>query len=317
MLLIIPPPVFSSESDHTPLSETNVSGFEEQSCFNSEVPLIKNNPKVIQLKKAGRLYLIEAIIDGKTGYLVFDTGASALVLNMNYFNHPLMHTRKSNGGSVTGSLKPFKMVVSCLSISDLNFKNISADIIDLSHLELHLDIEILGLFGLNLLREFEVIFDTQNNNLQFYPIDKKGNCILNITSGYEFDHTHRMEVRNNIATINASIGEIELRFCLDTGAEINLINHALPNKVLQKISISQQSEIMGTCPGSVNASYGKMKEFTIGDFDYEDMDVAIIDLTHISNSYGYRIVGILGFDFWQKGVYKFNCKKQLISLSTF
>jgi len=39
----------------------------------------------IPLKRAGRLFLIEATIDDQEGNLVFDTGSSGLVLNKTYF----------------------------------------------------------------------------------------------------------------------------------------------------------------------------------------------------------------------------------------
>ncbi len=40
---------------------------------------------VIPLKQAGRLFLIEARIDDQEGNLIFDTGATGLVLNRTYF----------------------------------------------------------------------------------------------------------------------------------------------------------------------------------------------------------------------------------------
>src|SRR5512138_3041409 len=41
----------------------------------------------IPLKRAGRLFMIEVVIDGITGNLIFDTGASKLVLNSTYFRN--------------------------------------------------------------------------------------------------------------------------------------------------------------------------------------------------------------------------------------
>jgi hypothetical protein len=37
--------------------------------------------------RSGRLFLVDAVIDGVSGNLVFDTGASGLVLNRNIYLH--------------------------------------------------------------------------------------------------------------------------------------------------------------------------------------------------------------------------------------
>jgi hypothetical protein len=39
----------------------------------------------IPLKSAGRLFMIEAIIDNQSGNLIFDSGATGLVMNRTYF----------------------------------------------------------------------------------------------------------------------------------------------------------------------------------------------------------------------------------------
>jgi len=51
----------------------------------SDEPLGDFQSITIPLKRAGRLFLIEAQVDGQIGNLVFDTGASGLVLNRTYF----------------------------------------------------------------------------------------------------------------------------------------------------------------------------------------------------------------------------------------
>ncbi|NTW26393.1 MAG: hypothetical protein HGA37_16960, partial [Lentimicrobium sp.] len=57
---------------------------------------------VIPLKRAGRLFLIEARIDDQEGNLIFDTGASGLVLNRTYFRKYAAY-EKAAGGGITGA----------------------------------------------------------------------------------------------------------------------------------------------------------------------------------------------------------------------
>lgn len=57
---------------------------------------------VIPLKQAGRLFLIEARIDDQEGNLIFDTGATGLVLNRTYFRKYAAYEKPGAGG-ITGN----------------------------------------------------------------------------------------------------------------------------------------------------------------------------------------------------------------------
>lgn len=268
---------------------------------------------IIPLKRTGRLFLIEALIDGEEGNLIFDTGATGLVLNKTYFRN---HTTSSKGtaGGVTGSGNQISSTVAArMELSGIRYDKTDADMANLGHIEDRRGVKILGLFGMDLLTSMEVIFDARQNELRLSKLDDKGNPLGQTGRDVKFDFTEKLEMPGNLMLIKATIGARELSFCLDTGAEINVVHYSLPKKVLLTIDINKRSNIGGSGSGSTNALYGVMNDLQFGQHQFGTMDAAIINLTSMSEAYGCNIDGMLGYDFWQKGVFCFNFKKRQIS----
>lgn len=270
---------------------------------------------VIPLKRVGRLFLIEARIDDQGGNLIFDTGASGLVLNRTYFRKYATY-EKAGGGGITGAYdKTYGILSNRMDLSGLYYEKVAADLADLGHIEDKRGVKILGLFGLNMIDDLEVIFDANNNELRLTRTDREGNRLGGISADYKFDFTQRLETNHRIMLIRGRIGDKVLNFCLDTGAEINVISNRLPKKILSTIQIRSRSNLGGSKAGTIDALYGTMKEFEFGNYQFGLMETAIINLTSMSEAYGCSIDGMLGYDFWQKGVFCFNFKKNEISFS--
>lgn len=277
-------------------------------------PVCDLNVINIPLKPAGRLYLIEAKIDGQEGNLVFDTGATGLVLNKTYFRK-YTGSKKTTGG-VTGSIGHVQSsVIDSIDYNGIYYNRVTADIANLGHIEDRRGVKILGLLGLNMIDGFEIVFNARRNLLILHKIDTEGNCLDKEAGTMKFEYSQKINVDNSMMSIRAYIGEKELNFCLDTGAEVNLIHSGLPKKVLNTVTISRSSNLGGAGSGTVKAMYGEMHEFELAKCKFGKMRTAIINLTPMSESYGFSIDGMLGFDFWQKGVFRINFRKRQISFS--
>jgi predicted aspartyl protease len=269
----------------------------------------------IPLKRAGHLFLIEAKIDGQVGNLIFDTGASGLVLNKTYFRK-YASDEKPAGGSITGSFdKIARIMIGRIDIYGLYYEKIGADLTDLGHIENRRGVKILGLFGLNMINDFEVIFDANRSELQLNRIDKQGNRIDAATQSIKFDFTQKIETNHNIMLVKGKIGDKMMTFCLDTGAESNVISSNVSKKVMSTITITRRSSMGGASAASVEALYGTMKEFEFGNRQFGYMETVVTSLDAMSEAYGCKIDGMLGYDFWQKGIFCFNFGKNEISFS--
>jgi len=272
----------------------------------------KLNSVVIPLKQAGRLYMIEARINDLEGNLIFDTGATELVLNRTYFRK-YASFKKPAGGGVTGSMSEVHgTILDKIDISGLFYDQVAADLTDLGHIEDKRGVKILGLFGLKMIDHLEVIFDAANSELRLNRVDEDGNRLDPDVDNIQFEFTQKLETRCHFMMIKGRIKDKELIFCLDTGAEINVLSIRVPKKVMETIQISRRSTLGGSKSGSVEALYGTMNEFEFGEFQFGNMNTVMIDLSSMCEAYGCYIDGMLGYDFWQKGVFCFNCRKKEI-----
>jgi hypothetical protein len=282
--------------------------------YTGDTPMGNFQSVTIPLKRAGRLFLIEAKIDDQEGNLVFDTGSSGLVLNKTYFRKYIAHD-KTSGGGVTGAVgKVSQIHIKRLQISNLYYEKVDADLTDLGHIENRRNVKILGLFGLNMITGFEVIFDANNSKLQLNRIDKHGNRLSPDASSIKYDFTQKIETFNNILFMRSRIAEKTLNFCLDTGAETNVIRSHLSKNVMSSIQISRRSGLSGTGAATSEVLFGTMNDFKFGTYQLGGMETIVTDLEAMSEAYGRTIDGMLGYDFWQKGVFCINFGKNEISV---
>jgi predicted aspartyl protease len=268
----------------------------------------------IPLKRVGRLLLLEGTIDDVIGNFILDTGSSGLVLNKTYFRN-YMIIDDEEGGGVTGSTGVIARInVKRLIVSGLIYTNISADVIPLGHLQNRRGVKILGLFGMSLLKNLEIVIDSRNNELQLYKLDKKGNRVGNTSGEVKYDITHKIEQYHNIMFVKVSIGGMVLDFCLDTGAESNVLSIDAPKQALGTVTITRRSNLRGVGSDNGEVLFGTMNDFIMGNRKFSSMETILCSLTDLSNKYGYPIDGMLGYDFFTSGKIYINLVKKVIGI---
>lgn len=269
----------------------------------------------IPLKRAGRLLLLEGTLDNHTGNFVLDTGASGLVLNTTYFRNAIP-ARDEEGGGVTGSTGiAMKLTVRKLAISDLVYDNVPADVIPLGHLESRRGVKILGLFGMSLLKNVEMVIDVRKNELQVFRLNKAGDRLLPTPEKITYDIIQKIEVVSHVMFVQGTIGGRILDFCIDTGAESNVLDIRANKKVLDKITITRRSELSGAGTGRGEVLYGTITDFSLGGRPLVPMETIVCSLDAMSQKYGCPIDGMLGFDFFMKGKVFINLVKKVMYVS--
>jgi hypothetical protein len=269
----------------------------------------------IPLLRAGRLFLIEATVDNEKGYLVFDTGASEIVLNKTYFRDYDAIANHSSGG-ITGSLTNVdKIAVEKLEICGLKFKDVIADVINLGHIENRRGVKILGLIGFGMIKDFEVVFNPSLGQLQLYKIDKKGERVNTSSEKFVPDFKSSFDFKNNILFLKTAFNGKNLRFCFDTGAETNVIDRYAPKNVLNCITITRRSTLSGAGSSTSEVLFGTMNGFPFGPNILNEMETIITNLDPLSEAYGTKIDGMLGYSFLSKGVICINFVKKEFAIS--
>ncbi len=302
----ISPNVSSALVDRLAITSTLSYGVEPMGEFQSIT---------IPLKRAGRLFLLEAQVDDQVGNLVFDTGAEGLVLNKTYFRN-YNSTPKYSGSGITGDAGDVAQIrADRVSVSSVYYEKVTADVTDLSHIENKRGIKILGLFGLNMIKSFEVVLDAVNGELRLYRINKKGERLSLAVDSTRFDVAQRLELPYSILRVAGKINGKSLYFCLDTGAEINVLNSSLSKAVISTVTISRRSRLGGAGASVTEVLYGSMSEFMFGNHQVGPMPTIVTNLSTMGEAYGCSIDGMLGCDFLEKGIISINFVKKEVKMS--
>lgn len=269
----------------------------------------------IPLKRVGRLLLLEGTIDDAIGNFILDTGSSRLVLNKTYFrNYRVIENEE--GGGVTGSTGVIAhTTVKRLLVGSLTYTNLTADVTPLGHLENRRGVKILGLFGMSLMKNLEIVIDSRNNELQLYKLDKSGNRVGTPASDTKYDVVQKIEQYRNIMFMKATIGGKTLAFCLDTGAESNVLSIDAPKQALGTVTITRRSNLQGVGTDEGEVLFGMMNDFSLGTRKLSAMETILCSLTDLANKYGYPIDGMLGYDFFTQGKISINLVKNQIGIN--
>jgi predicted aspartyl protease len=254
---------------------------------------------IIPFKRAGNLILIEANAGGEKGNFILDTGAPRLVLNLTYFRKAEPRLLTSAGGISGGITNVLHLVVDQFKMGNYSYKNIDADVVNLGHLEDLKDEKILGLIGLNLLKNFTVFIDYNHNLIKLKLLKKKDVFNFHDQLKVNNDSLKKMPIKltyNKLILLGIIAGK-KLNFIIDTGAESNILDSRLPNKVLDNVDITGRILLGGTGKKKVEALNGLANGLTLGGISIQEIPVIVTNLKDMCLAFDFCIDGMLGFDF--------------------
>jgi hypothetical protein len=241
-----------------------------------------------------------------------DTGAPGLVLNITYFRHyPTIADEERNGvtGEVSGAAQT---IISHFSFEGRNFYKTPADLINLGHIEDIKGVRILGLIGMSFIRNTELIIDYEKSLLYIHFYNGKDkNSYKNemLQNGNDYSIVPIEIIENKIVVYPTMAGR-KMKFLIDTGAESNILDTRLPNKVFENVTITRRTSLAGTGNKKVEALYGDMKNMKIGKDDIGTLPVIITNLQNACITPMCCVDGMLGFDFLSLHKIGFNFAKQ-------
>ena len=278
-------------------------------------PIVSTDSSVciIPFSRVGNLIVIKGEADGTEGNFILDTGAPKLILNLTYFrNYPSSSTEEDAGGITGGAAGTNPTMVSKFSFGPVHYDQVEADRINLGHIENSKGIKILGLLGMQLFKKFEMILDYEKNLIYLHLITRKESStyrseMLADTSLYNEFPIDIME--DKLITYGEMAGK-KLIFVIDTGAESNVLDSRLPNKVFENVAITRRILLTGSGNKKVEALYGDMKNMKMGNMDMGTLPVLVTNLEKMCFSYNKCLDGMLGFDFLSMHKIGFNFVKR-------
>jgi len=252
---------------------------------------------VIPFTRAGNLILIQAKADTSTGFFVFDTGASGLVLNLTYFRY-YPTTNPVESGGITGTTISARTTVDSFHLGPISYRRLDADLISLSHIENNKGVKIFGLMGLQLFERFEMIIDYNSSRIYLHLINRKETSYRNQqlldTSAY---YIIPIDIEQDKIIVYLFLKGRKLKFIIDTAAETNVLDSRLPTKVFEQVEITRRVTLNGSGNHKVDALSGNLKGLRLGGRDLDDLPVLITNLQSMCDAYNNCFDGMLGFDF--------------------
>lgn len=251
----------------------------------------------IPFKLAGRLIAVEARIDTLAGAFIIDTGAERLLLNQNYFTGRARPNLSAAVGN-TGNAGPvIDRKVDSLHWDNMFFLDIQAHVLDLSHIERKKNMRIIGIIGQDVFADFELFLDFQLQQIILTRLDKNGNR-LDPDAMWEMPYDSLgFKLCGHLIILEAEVGGNTLKFNLDSGAELNLIDRRVKRKVLDQFEIVKRVNMVGAGQRSIEVLAGTLSDVRCGNQYSESMRTLLTNLTHMNGSLGVRMDGVLGFEF--------------------
>lgn len=251
----------------------------------------------IPFKLVGRLIAVEARVDTLAGAFLIDTGSERLLLNRNYFSgrpRPGLSAAIGNTGDAGPVLN---RKVDSLHWDNMFFLNVRANVLDLSHIERKKNIRLLGIIGYNVLADYEIFLDFQSRQIVLTRLDKDG-ARLDPNAIWETPYDSLdFKLYGHLIMLEGEVGGQQLKFNLDSGAELNLIDRRVRRKVLDYFDIIKRVNMVGAGQRTVEVLAGALREVRCGNQYSESMRTLLTSLTQMNGSFGVRMDGVLGYEF--------------------
>lgn len=256
---------------------------------------------IIPFNRVGNLIVVKAKADTTEGNFILDTGAPGLVLNITYFrNYPVTAHHDGEQTSIAGSAGRIqKTSVPELSFGALQYFRTDADLANLGQIENAKGIRVLGLLGVALFRQCEMIIDFEKSLIYLHRIGRKESStykheLLKDTSLYR---TFSIDITDNRIITTTELAGKKLKLIIDCAAESNILDSRLPDKIFENITITRRVKLAGAGDRKIDALHGNLSQMKIGNLEISNLPVTVTNLEYSCFSYSGCVDGVLGFAF--------------------
>lgn len=284
------------------------------STFPKITGLTDSASAIIPFSMSGNLILIQASADTTEGNFILDTGCPNLVLNLTYFrNYPTHALQEEEKTTMSGTVAYIaKTTINRFSLGRHDYDRVEAELVNLGHIENSKGVKIIGLIGIQFFKNCEMIIDYEKSLIYLHWISKKEAAtyrhqMLNDTAAYS---TIPIDLTDNRIIARTEMAGKKLKLIVDSGAETNVLDSRLPDKIFEQIDISGRITLTGVGNKKVDALKGTLKSMRIGDQEIGTLPVLITNLEKTCFSYNGCVDGILGFDFLSLQKIGFNFVKR-------
>jgi len=274
-------------------------------------------PNIIRIPftLTGTLITVRARLDMLEGNFFFDTGASKLLLNQRYRVPGNQMTASSAAGGVTGKVRVMgSMKVDTFLLDNLQVVDVSADWIDMSHIERSKKVDLLGIVGHNVFEGYEVLFDYEARRLVLIRTDAKGVAVEALPNWeYQLKVEYPLQVVGHVAILRMNFDGKGRVFALDSGAEQNLLSFNTGGRFLKNhFEIRRRVNLNGAGKESIEVFSGVLQHAQLDTLHIKPMATLLIDMSEINATYQTNVDGVLGYEFLSQRPVSINYQKKRI-----
>ncbi len=199
-------------------------------------------------------------------------------------------------------------------LNNICLKNTTSHVIDLSHIEkLKNNNTFCGAFGYNILKDYEVFIDMHLNQITLSKTDKFGEkldprgYLERVTDSIGFN------LKEHTIVLDTYVANEKMKFALDTGAEFNQLNRRQSKKVLKYFIPTKRLVLVGASDEKAEVLAGKLYSVKLSDRVYfGPMNTIITNLDRMSEAFGVKLDGVLGYEFFAQKRTIINYKKEML-----
>ncbi len=264
------------------------------SMINVYKPMTTTHPilsgETFQYEVVKKLMLVQAEVDGKKGYFLFDTGASHLTLNQTHFPDKKRIKNVGSTRTAVGGIEALHaMKVDNFAWGNVKCNNLLTPIADLSALEKTLGRSpLLGLIGYDIVKDYLVFFNysrqtitlSRNNEFQKQPT-------------YSLDFL----LCGHLPVLETSIGSKRKMYLgLDSGASVNVLDASWESHLAIYVKDSRPVNYTGSAAGYNEATYLTIERMTLEDqLSLQNVGLLLTDFQH-NQGECFRLDGLVGID---------------------
>ena len=252
---------------------------------------------------AKNLIVVQAEINGVFGNYLVDTGAQSVVLNRPHFADGDVETVTIDHaipGGVNGAVQNVKGAANLeLKWGAIEIAGLRGIVMDLSHLEKSIGVEVAGLIGYNVLERFQVQFDYAAGELTLYSLDDDAQPLAQNDLG-EATIVAEFNMVGHIPVFDVEIAGFDLRMGLDSGAGEAMLFERWQATLDGQYEFVERTELRGGDKGVQMGDVVRIADMQVQELEYSDLLFRFNDIAAFANDdNAVPMDGLLGYEFLQ------------------
>ena len=293
-------------NEHNKLKKLELFKMDVKTMNKSKREISKPVKEIITIPfvMVGNLIAVEVMLNNKKRVFLFDSGSPNVILNSKYLkkNDTIHKKTISSSKGVGGSISGMDIEqIEKLEFGGIIMENQDMLTLDITHLEkaLETNIEIYGLIGYELIKDYDLLFDYNKKELTLINPDFFTQYKNDELSDYKFTIVP-FELKSHIPIIKARIGKKEYSFGIDCGAETNLMDGGLLPSMLTHLKHIEKDTLSGAGKNRIEVTKGLIKKLFIGERRFKNVPTVFNDISHLNNGYNLKLDGLMGYELLSK-----------------